>query len=325
MSPDDAYQGEIAEASRAPGGLVFLCGPQRSGTTLLHRLLVNSGVFRFVSAYDIWSYESLLHDHRSSTARTRRGHLADIIRQHGQGDRGIDTIPVGADAPEEYGLVLSRGRLRMGCPDLTPCTLPGLHMLLGKKALIDATDRPLLLKNPPDYPAMSFVTASFPAAHFVVLHRHPLAVLRSQMRAWCNALRRRNPYLALLDLFYDELFLDQKKKIGMELALRSLAGVEWLAWQLLTAHKAYLDLMGTRAGVLDVRYEDLVATPRCVLNAIGRFLAVDACWPTSLPPGRRPSEPLALIDAAYEKHIAQFRPYLRRFDYDATPLAEGAP
>ena len=103
--PDAAYRDAWRAHEHDAGPLVFLVGCQRSGTTWLHLQLARTGMFRFVSAYDVHAGDSLVHNHTQGLAAAAREAFEGQLGGEAS-DRGIDAIPASADTPEEYGLVI---------------------------------------------------------------------------------------------------------------------------------------------------------------------------------------------------------------------------
>lgn len=315
-APDAPYREEWRAFEQAPGQLVFLLGCQRSGTTWLHLQLASSGAFRYLSACDVQAGESLVHDHRrGQRARTREAF--DACLRGAASDRGIDAIPATADTPEEYGLVIGAGGLRYEQPDTTAETLPALRELCAKKRLLEGGERPLLLKSPPDYPgAMPLLARTWSDARFVVLQRHPLRILQSQVRAWRALVLRRNPYLYLIDRGYRALCDDDGRRMRLGLFLHSQAGVDWLADTILRAQLAFLRLQDAWVGsnLFTLRYEDLCVDQAGEFARLSRFLEVDLTVPTAAP--RTRETPLTEeVRQAFAARRSAFTPYLERFGY----------
>lgn len=320
---DAAYRAELAPYEADPGRLVFILGCQRSGTTWLHLQLAQSGAFRFLTAYDVHAGDGLVDNWRGGLTPACR---AAFERKLG-GDirtRGIDAIPAGSDTPEEYGLIIARrdagsgGGLRYDRPDTTPATLPALRELCAKKSLIEGRDRPLLLKSPPDYPAGAVLLAqTWPHAKFVVLQRHPLRTLQSQLDAWRAMVVRKNDYLALIDTGYRELFEDSGRRLRLGVFIHSQAGVDWLADCILRAHLDFLALAEDwSAEWMTVRYEDLCSGQGVVFARLASFLGVDLA-PPAQPPAPRGGSISQEVRRAYDARHMAFAPYLERYGYDA--------
>ena len=306
---------EKAPGEKAPGQLVFLMGCQRSGTTFLHWQLARSGKFRFLSAADIYSATRLPGSDLNE--QTRRD-FAELLSGDCH-DRGIDAIPASPDTPEEYGLLFANARggaVRYEKPDTTTETLGALRELCAAKACLEGTRKPLLLKSPPDYPfAIPLLADTWPDAKFIVLHRHPLATLQSQVNAWRKAVRQRNPYLALIDTAYRNLFDDPRQRIASGMFLHSQAGVEWIADNILRAHLGFMNVanaLGDR--LLETSYEKICADQNAVLDSISGHLQMEKIEAAARPAPR----PVVISDEvqrAFHQRTGQFQPYLDHCHY----------
>lgn len=303
-----------------PGSLVFLLGCQRSGTTFLHLQLARSGAFRFLSATDVYSADRLVYNRLNGLDEQVRTDFAARLTQDCP-DRGIDAIPASPDTPEEYGLLFANARggaTRYEAPDTTPETLDALRGLCAKKAFLEGTQKPLLLKSPPDYPfGIPPIAAEWPHAKFILIHRHPLATLQSQVNAWRKAVRHRNPYLALIDTGYRNLFNDTKQRMATGMFLHSQAGVEWIAGNILRAHLGFLSMVDSLDGkLLETSYEQMCRNQNAVFQAISRHTKVEIGEPPAKPAPRA----IVVSDQvrqAFRKRAAQFQPYLDHCDYPA--------
>jgi hypothetical protein len=316
-TPDDAYRAQWQGFERDPGPLLFLLGCQRSGTTWLHLQLARSGAFRFLSAWDVQNFDSLVHTHRSGNDESGRGEFAARLRAAAQ-DRGIDSIPADVDTPEEYGLVIGDGSLRYDRPDTNEATLPRLRMLSAKKALLDGTAKPLLLKSPPDYPtAVPLLRETWPQARFIAIQRHPLRTLQSQVLAWRALALKRNAYLSVVDAGYRALFDDTQRRLQFGLHLHSRAGIEWLAGCILRAHTEFMQMQdnwGDASSLLVLRYEDLCANQQQGFERIAAFTGTSLPPPAQAPAPRELPIPQEVRDV-FTAHRAAFAPYLQRFGY----------
>src|SRR6185312_10772306 len=225
------------------------------------------------------------------------------------------------DTPEEYGLLFANARggaIRYEKPDTTPETLHALRELCAKKAFLEGARKPLLLKSPPDYPfGIAPVAGAWPHAKFILIHRHPLATLQSQVSAWREAVRHRNPYLALIDTGYRNLFNDAKQRMAAGMFLHSQAGVEWIAGNILRAHQGFLSMADSLDGkLLETSYEQLCLDQTAVLQMISRFAEIEIGAPLAKPAPRS----IVISDEvrhAFHKRAAQFQPYLDRCNYAA--------
>lgn len=321
VASDADYRGEWGPLEADPGRLVFLLGCQRSGTTWFHLQLARTGAFRYLTAHDVYAGDTFVHNWRHGhSAASRRAFERQFAGR--DRDRGIDTIPADADTPEEYGLVIASppDGLRYDRPDTTEATLPKLRELCAKKALVEGRDRPLLLKSPPDYPSgATCLAAAWPDAKFVVLQRHPLRTLQSQVNAWRKMVLHRNTYLNAIDASYRALFEDSARRLALGLFMHSQAGVDWLADCILRAHTGFLSLGADwSANISTIRYEDFCRNQGLIFRQLASFLQVDLPAPQD-PPSPRDGPLSQEVRRSFEDRRSAFAPFLERYGYSAEP------
>jgi hypothetical protein len=300
-----------------PTSLVFLLGPHRSGTTLLHHLLVQTGRFNYVRAYDVIEYPRLLDNWQSGREGEVMAALAADLARFG--DRGLDGIPIGPEHPEEYGFVLA---LKLYEPRLTPETLERFRDLCSKRRLLHGSDAPLLLKEPSEfYGNIAGVHRLVPDAKFLFIHRHPLHVLASQIRAWQTALESRSHYGSLLSPDYAAIFDSPEDVRKYRIAYASVQGCEWVLQELIRGYRHYLaaiDTLPPRQVASDT-YESLCAAPRRSFARIARLLELDLPEPKhEFVAPRRMAIP-ETVRTAYLRRIDELRDYLDAFDYPDLP------
>jgi hypothetical protein len=313
VAADDAFLERLGDP---PSSLVFIFGPHRSGTTFLHHLLARSGRFNYVSAYDVIEYDRLLANRIEGREAEARARLAAELER--LGDRGLDGIPVGVDEPEEYGFLLG---LDLYAPRITPETLPRFRQICAKRRFLLGDDRPLLLKEPGEfYGNFEFIHRQFPQARMLFLHRHPLQVLDSQVRAWRKALEARSPYGSLLSKDYDRVMASEERR-KYQVAYESVQGCEWVLGYLARGYRYYLDHIGRlpRDRVLVETYESVCTAPRRYFARVASFLGVDLPAPDTafVAPRRVSASPQ--VQAAWERGRERLRDYLDAFEYPDEP------
>src|SRR5688572_26807834 len=179
---------------------VFIVGDHRSGTTMLYQWLAATGAFTPVTAYHVIRYDHILSDHVSGAAAEAKAALQATFARHGLVDRIIDNVAVTPDLPEEYGFVIDGGPR----PHVGPATVERFTELC-RKLRYTGGDRPLLLKNPWDVLHFAYIKRALPAARFIFVHRDPVAVINSQVRAVRSLLAEPNDYLAMVADWYRQL------------------------------------------------------------------------------------------------------------------------
>jgi hypothetical protein len=197
---DKEFIQELQEVSFQP---VFILGLHRSGTSILYKMLVKTGNFNPVTAYHLINYNELLSNHHLKKEKHAQHRLTELFTEKGLQDRGIDRLKVTADFAEEYGFLLNTQTLKMS---LTRKNIALFTQMCKKIQFIAGNDRPVLLKNPYDFPNFVYIKQVFPNARFVFIHRHPLKTISSTLNAVKMILKNKNPYTTLLSKIYDTFY-----------------------------------------------------------------------------------------------------------------------
>lgn len=175
---------------------VFLLGAFRSGTTLLYRMLEETGCFNITTAYHVLNYRELLTTHAAGRTSAARQELTQRFRELNLSTRKLDAIELNADMPEEYGFVLVR-ELRQR--QINRKSLSKFLELCRKTlAVSDSPEKPLLMKNPWDFDNFQRIRELIPRARFVFLHRDPIDTVNSQLKALRQIWHEGNPYAQML-------------------------------------------------------------------------------------------------------------------------------
>jgi hypothetical protein len=252
---------------------VFIMGPHRSGTTVFYRALLESGAFNGVTAYHVVYRDRLLDLRETGREEQARGALAAHLAALGP-TRQYDESPVGPDVPEEYGHALQHQGRR---PRLRRRNLPSFLRLCRSLQLLQDPERPLLLKNPFDTAHFIEITRMLPHARFVFMHRNPVEVIDSQVRAIRATLAEKNEYEALIIEWYRKAW---ESPLRLAVARRLYGpGSRWLVHQVrwnLARLCRYLVLNVDRLGdaAVHVRYTDLCARPDEVVGSVLDFCRV---------------------------------------------------
>lgn len=269
-TPDSQYLAQLQDVAFQP---VFIMGDHRSGTTLLYQLLNATGYFNVVTAYSIIRYDALLANHLTGKTEQAQQQLAQEFKALGLHDRLIDGVAVSPDLPEEYGFRLHKAGPR---PKLQPNNLASFIELCKKVQFVSHPDRPLLLKNPWDFLNFLYVKEQLPQAKFIFLHRHPLALINSQVNATRSVFARKNPYIALIHGWYARLFAQPLQLALTRWLFQSKLGVRITNRHVLRATNYFLKHVGAlpTADYVSITYEDLCQDPQTTLTTILRFLTM---------------------------------------------------
>lgn len=302
---------------------VFIIGDHRSGTTLLHRLLVDTGCFNYVSAYQVIRYNQVLADHVAGRTATAKRELMQTFESLGLKDRVIDNTPATPDSPVEYGFIFATTERRMA--RLTADTRDRFVELSRKMQYVGDPNKPLLLKNPWDVMNFMDIKAAFPEAKLIFIHRHPVSVMTSQLRAIRSLLSARNGFVAMLAPWYNQLFNRPLQLAGA----RFLDRPPFLLWErLLGLHtvrlaRYYLDNIKKlpQSEYVSVTYEGLCQAPDETMSRIFSFAGVTPVNPMSYKDKIEPRPPKVMDDVwrRYRKIVPRIKPYLDFHGYAAEP------
>lgn len=309
----------LAEASVLPESLCFIAGCHRSGTTILHSLLASSPGVNYVSAFDIYYFPLRMALRKQGLEEEAKRFLQAKLDEMGS-TRQLDSIPIGPDEPEEFGFVLPEQRFLQ--PRLTPEAHERFNELCRKQNWLNP--KPVLvLKNPNEfYGNLLPVAETYPNARFLFVHRHPLLILHSQIRAWRQLLDQRNPYFAMLDPSVSRMLSDAKERTRIQMLLKSDDGARFIMNLIIQGFVAFIDHIERikPERCLHFRYEDLCNAPAQTMNMIQRWMKIP---PIAVDPGAaispRKSAPAELACRVYEERLLELRPYLESQGYSDWP------
>ena len=190
------FYGRALAATRIEEPPIFIIGHWRSGTTLLHELLVLDDRFAFPTTYECFAPNHFLI---SSWL------LPKLIGILLPAKRPMDDMSVSFDHPQEDEFALmSLGApspmLRLGFPNDPPPYMELLEMegvaeedlRRWKEVIVTfvrtqtyAKRKPLVLKSPPHTGRIGVLAELFPEARFIHIVRDPFSLFASTRRLWC--------------------------------------------------------------------------------------------------------------------------------------------
>lgn len=312
-TPDAPYLSRIEGLPFTP---VFIMGDHRSGTTLLYDLLARTGRFNVVTAYHVIRYDELLRNHAEGRTEEANAELSAEFERLGITDRKIDQVQVTPDTPEEYAWFLR------GIPRINRLNLGRFLEACRKVQHISDPQRPLLLKNPWDYDRNFLrVARLFPDAQFVFIHRDPVDIINSRLKAARVTFGEKNEYGALISKRYATM---HRRRVGLYV-MRFLFSDTWdLGFRITLRHVGRAaDYELDHIGELDpdrhtgVRYEDLCREPDQRVGGIMEFLRMGLDGPLDLAQhvSPRSSRLLPTVEAHLADIGARLERYCRAFDY----------
>ncbi|MEX0675750.1 MAG: sulfotransferase [Pirellulales bacterium] len=290
---------------------IFIIGHWRSGTTLLHELLVLDGRYTYPT-----TYECLAPNHFLISAR-----VLTRLRFLLPGKRPMDNMSAGWNRPQEdefalCNMGLPSPYLTMAFPNSAPVyteylTLEGLDQqevdrwksalewFLKRVTLRDP--KRIILKSPPHTGRIKTLLELFPDARFVHIVRDPYTLFSSTVRLWKTLYKfeaLQEPTYAGLDEYVFSCFEKMYEKFNRDRALVA------------------------QSRLFEVRYEDLVRDPIEQMRALYEHLELGE-FETALPKlqtyfkdheGYRVST-YRISDELREQIDRRWGKYMRRYGY----------
>ncbi len=250
--------GRAIDAIQLTAGPLFLLGHWRSGTTLLHELMVRDPRFTFPDTYACFAPNHFV---------LTRKLFVPLLKFMLPAVRPMDNVPLGWDRPQEDEFALMNlgllspyeslafprrnhpGTTYLDCEDWDEeekqrwCAT--LHWFL--QCVTYCSPKQVVLKSPPHTCRLRLLHTNFPDARFVHIVRHPFALFGSTMRLWQTLVESQR----LQNYGYENL--EQAVIDGLE-----------IVFSIVARQKA--DVPADQ--FVEVRYEDLVADPEQVMKSI---------------------------------------------------------
>ncbi|EMR74859.1 Sulfotransferase family [Thermoplasmatales archaeon SCGC AB-540-F20] len=269
---DDQHIKKIENINFQP---VFILGLHRSGTSIFYKMLTETNCFNAVTTYHLIKFNELLHNHINKIEEKSKKDLTNYLNKI-QKDRKIDCLKISADFAEEYGFLLASQTSK------SIITKKNLYLFntLGKKIqFISENNKPLLLKNPIDFPNFIFIKKHFPNAKFIFIHRHPFKVSSSFIKAFRLLIIEKNPYISILLKQYNQLYNYRLLLYTFRMLTGSLSpiGALILIKYSTLSVKKYLKYISklSQSDFVEVTYETLCEKPNETITEILDFLKIE--------------------------------------------------
>lgn len=253
------------------GPPVFIVGHWRSGTTLLHELMVLDERYSSPSTFQCFAPHHFL-----VTEWVFQRFFGWLL----PGKRPMDNMATGWDRPQEDEFAL----MNLGLPspyrhiafpneppvDLNYLDFEGVserdlnHWLKTLRRFLltvsAATGRPLVIKSPTHTGRLEALAKEFPDARFIHVTRDPLALFPSTCRLWAGLNEAQGLQVARSSATDEDGTLSDEKRYVVD-CLRRM-------YNAFLRDRSKID----SSRIVDIRYEDLVADPVETLETIYRSL-----------------------------------------------------
>ncbi len=309
---DETYLTQIRGLDFRP---VFIIGPHRSGTTLLYRVLTETGSFNTTSTYHVVNRHRLLALRATGQEQAARDELYRWFAEKGLRGKEHNSAPITPDLPEEYCFALEHQGKRI---IVDRDNLSSFNLFCRKVQLVQDPSRPLLLKNPYDTLNFLYLRDHVPNARFIFIYRHPVDVVNSQIRQLRQMIHEKSEYHALMFQRLRALY-----KNPVKLALARMVYSKHLPLMLIETSRHVsrncdyilenVDKLGDAA--MGLSYPDLCGDTNRQIIRILNFLNLDERTPRDYSPIIRTREPAVLPELRSRREWLNKRneAYCKRF------------
>ncbi|HBE18531.1 MAG TPA: sulfotransferase [Cyanobacteria bacterium UBA11149] len=313
---DSSYLSLLKDVEVQP---IFIMGDHRSGTTLLYKLLAATECFNVVTAYHIIKYNELLFHQINQTEVRSQKELDEHFQFLGLQNRIIDKVAVTSSLPEEYGFILENaGKPSHICPENL-----GIFIELCKKIqFVSEPNRDLLLKNPWDFTNFLYIKQAFPQSRFIFLHRQPIHIINSQLKASRSLLKMKSLYSTLISKQYNKMYdnpwhLLYQRLLNSVFSSRSLRRA---TQDVANALSYFIESVNSvpNTDYICIKYEELSQDTETVVLRILNFLGLEPKSPLSYNTviESRPLRLLPEIEVKYDDLYRELRSYFDYFGYN---------
>lgn len=267
---DDRYMHKLDDVSYNP---IFILGLHRSGTSILYKMLSDTGQFNVVTGYHILKFDELLYNHINNLEKNVKKEIENFLKNKGITDRKIDHIAVSADYAHEYVFIFQNRDLPQR---ITNKNISLFENICKKIKYISGNSNPLLLKNPFDYSNFLFIKKIYPNVKFIFINRNPLQVISSTMRTWKIILENKNEYTALFSKKYTQIYDNPFLLFMLRIYYTSRfpIGIFNVIYSSFKETKYFLKNINrlSENDYISIKYEDLCREPNKTISNIMDFL-----------------------------------------------------
>ncbi len=236
-------------------------------------MLNETGNFNFLNLYHVLNFDRLIYNHINNLELKEKEELNNLLKEKGIVTRKTDNVEVSSDYEHEYAYIFSE---RNFSSKINNISKELFDILCKKIQYISENDKPLLLKNPHDYPNFLLIKKIYPNAKFVFIHRNPLEVISSIMRLWKTRLKSRDEFFILYSKEYDKLYKNPLLLFASKMYYTSKfpPGIFEVIWHSKKATNYYLKNIKnlSKEDYISIKYGDLCEKPDEIIKAILDFL-----------------------------------------------------
>ncbi|MFC1530610.1 sulfotransferase [Gemmatimonadota bacterium] len=264
------FRSRSIRATSMPDAPIFIIGHYRSGTTLLHKLLLADNRWGHITVYDMlfphsgkWGRKVLKPIIRKLIEVLKVKHLHFnnyLVDLDDPIEEDFYTIAQGAPLSGFWSEIFPRNSqtyVEQNILLTTPVQQERwkeAYVYLLKKITALCSGKQLLLKNPPNTPRVRFILDLFPDARFIFIYRNPYQVFYSTLFLWKRTLEKYYTLQNIHDAEREEMIFSLYSQIMTRLEEdRALIPPE---------------------NIIDIRYEELKEDPHGQIRNIYKYFGL---------------------------------------------------
>jgi len=236
-------------------------------------MLGETKLFNKFTMYHLLNYDELIYNHIHNLEEKKKKEFNDLLIKKEIKKRKTDEISVSSDYEQEYVYLFLQKNLPVTLSDKNRKLFEDLCK---KIIFISGNDKPVLMKNPYDFPNFLYIKKVFPEAKFVFIHRNPLEVISSTMRLWQTRLKNKDEFAVLYSKQYEKAYTNKLFLFLMRLYYVSPFpfGIFEVILRCKKGSNYYLKNIKnlSKGDYVSIKYEDLCQNPNKVIGEILGFL-----------------------------------------------------
>lgn len=312
---DREYLVKLENTSFSP---IFIIGLQRSGTSILYKILAETKEFNVVTIYHLLRYNELLYIHTNKLETQAKKNIQQFFDINAIITRGVDKIQVTPEYVHDYSFLFAKYHYpRM----ITKKNVSLFEALCKKIMFISNNNKPLLLKN--THECLNFLNLKkmYPNAKFIFIHRNPLYQISSALKVWQEVFKNKNKFVSILSEWYDINYNNPLSLMFFRIhySLSLPPGLFELINHTKKATNYYLRNINhlKKNDFIAIKYENLCYEPNKVFNNLQKFLNISTNLDVQLYINPRKLELSREVKFTERYIIKKMNTYFNHFGYNS--------
>ncbi|MCJ7571334.1 MAG: sulfotransferase [Candidatus Thermoplasmatota archaeon] len=310
---DKKYIKNLKNISFSP---IFILGLQRSGTSILYKILQETNEFNTTTFYHLLNFNQLLYNFENNLEQESKKNLDQYLHNLGLSNRGIDDIIINANYVHEYPYLFAKQHY----PRMITQKNQWLSDLLCKKIMyISKNNNPILLISTHENQNFLKLKEIYPNAKFIFIHRNPLFQISSSLKAWQYVFTKKNIFTAILSDWYDKNYQNPLFRLIYKIYYSSPMppGLFEIIYHTKKSTQYYLGNIKKldESDYISITYEKLCESPKKIFNNLKKFLDIENTLDIKQYINPRNPELTKEVKILKQYIFNKMEPYFKNFEY----------